>query len=119
MKYLLPYTCALLIVSSCEYKEICDTDDPTRDLAWLKTEIDGLENDSTGFSRYVYIRQGNYKGSTVFVTMDCCSFCSLAPPAVKNCNGQTLFSLNFNDPRAKDVSFSKIIWKGKNFSCSQ
>jgi hypothetical protein len=120
-KYLLPFTCVLAILFCCENKEAststgCGTTNPAQDLAWLKAEIDLMENSNTEVSQYFYIRQGTYKGSTVFATINCCPVCNTLPPEVKNCDGVTLF--NFSDARAKDVVFSDVVWKGKNFSCS-
>jgi hypothetical protein len=104
----------LLLVSliSCKEDKVnknCNVDDPVNELRWLKAMTEEL-NSST-FSKYNYILQGDYNGGTVFIVTNCCPMCN-SIPVVYDCDGDRL-----DDASTAEIKNTKRVWLSKDNEC--
>lgn len=110
----------VVAVNSCSDNDddiisACDVNNPTKDLQWLKAEIDRRNENPTDDKKYCYIVQAQLNGQDVFIYEDCNPLINKAI-FILNCEG---VGINTEDnPMAFDQVVNKIIiWKGSNFAC--
>lgn len=95
----------------------CDTNDPIKDLAWLKAEIEQRETNSFLYEEYFYISQAYYNSQNVFLYLNCCPFCNTSIP-VYDCEGNSLGFIG-DDILSIDITNSFIIYEPSDFACKQ
>ena len=80
MKRIFLFAAAIsLMAFSCDKEEnyiaplgnACSVNNPAEDLAWLKAEIQRLEQLNSDIAKYFYIQQAEYKQQTVFIYNNC------------------------------------------------
>jgi len=91
---------------------ICNVNNPTEDLPWLKSEIERRKQSQNDISKYFYIEQGEYNGQTVFIYNNCCPMCNTIL-SVYDCNGKKLFDLD----STIEIKNIKKIWVPEDFPC--
>ncbi len=101
-----------------EFYPACSVENPTKELAWLREEIQNREQSNFSYDRYFYITQANYRGETVFIYEGCCPNCNTLVQ-VFNCFGEQIGTVS---PRAEDINYSElteviVIWQPENFAC--
>jgi hypothetical protein len=125
MKRLLLFASLIFLTAfSCDKEEYCEpladtcsVANPVKGLPWLQAEVQLREQNNSDISQYLYIMQAKYNQETVFIYGNCCPMCDTNVP-VLNCEGEVLFYLGQDSTRDKKISNQKIIWKGKDFSCT-
>lgn len=95
---------------------ICNVSNPIEDLAWLKEEIQELENTSLYESGEVYISQAKHDGNTIFIIGNCCAACNSILP-VYNCEGEIMGYIGDDNFNFSLIESSSIIWKPQNSIC--
>lgn len=114
------YILAFSVFMSCSDQDdsinvICDVNDPTEELAWLKAEITIRRRDVSEEAKYHYISKAVMEGSTVFLYRNCDPKGNSIIP-VYTCDGELLgeigkkFSLD-------DFSNLLLIFKPLDFVC--
>jgi hypothetical protein len=83
-------------------------------LDWLKKELDGY----SGFSSLmdVSVHRAYYQGEEVIYKSICCPSCSMLPPEVRTCRGESLGRLG-TDINPNLLTDSKTIWRTRNGIC--
>ncbi|GEO03444.1 hypothetical protein AAE02nite_11080 [Adhaeribacter aerolatus] len=126
MKKIFLFATALsLMAFSCEKEEdqvlllnnTCTVNRPLEELAWLKAEVQRQEQSTSDVAKYFYIQQAEYKQQTVFIYNSCCPMCSIIVP-VYNCQGELLFYLSDKPEEGQNIKNTKVIWKPKNYACT-
>ncbi|MEP3207727.1 MAG: hypothetical protein ABJN95_00970 [Maribacter sp.] len=98
-----------------EFDSSCGVVNPTRQLEWLKAEINDLQSNQSDISKYFYVSQALYNSETVFLFNNCCPFCNTVVP-IYNCAGTQLGTLN-NEISEGDILNNKIVYQPDNFQC--
>jgi len=97
-------------------KQICGTDQPLKELAWLKKEIYELE--TSGYTQYFWVKQAELKGETVFIFGNCNPLWNSVLP-VLNCRGEEVCYYMYNCSELGEIENEKLIWKGQVSECYQ
>jgi hypothetical protein len=103
----------ILLLGSCNEKDdptTCGGENPTEDLAWLKSLIENSESD--GLAEYAYLIQATYKGRTVFSMASCCPFCR-SVPLILDCQGNVVEDVSLNE-----LENQQVIWRPENSVCN-
>ena len=125
MKRIFLFAAAIsLMAFSCDKEEnyiaplgnACSVNNPAEDLAWLKAEIQRLEQLNSDIAKYFYIQQAEYKQQTVFIYNNCCPMCGTIVP-VYNCQGELLFYLSDKPEEVKNIKNQTVIWQPKDYAC--
>jgi len=93
----------------------CGANNPTQELAWLKTEIDRRNENPNDDMKYCYIVLGQFKGDDIFIYADCNPLIDKAIPYY-NCEGEIL-NAQENPIGFDQVKNKNIIWKRNDFVC--
>lgn len=107
---LILFVVSLILVWSCtkDDDKVCDVNNPSEELQWLKEELEAYEDDV-----YSYYMQGEYKGSPVFYYQNCNPAINY-DAIVRSCDGEGLGSYVFLE---SFISNSKLIWKSEGNVC--
>ena len=103
----------IFLLGSCNEKDDptpCGVENPTEDLAWLKSQIQGSQSGS--LSEYAYLIQATYKGRTVFSWASCCPFCNWVA-VIQDCQGNVVEDASLNE-----LENQKVIWRPENSVCN-
>ena len=117
---ILPFIFLTVTCASDNIINTCSESDPIKNLIWLKSKIDELEQSDQETIKYFYVSQAEYNGSTIFIFGNCCPVCNTVIQAY-NCDGDLIGSLGCGNEEinfsilAKDV----IIWQPPDFQCSE
>jgi hypothetical protein len=116
--------CQLMIFSvfllffSCDKDHMsdntCNVSNPLKELEWLKSTIQNIEQLSPDASKYYYISMAKYNGETVFIEGNCDPLANSVLP-VLSCNGEQLGVLGEINPDS--LTDRKVIWKTANSVC--
>lgn len=112
-KLIFTFLIGIVLLGSCnenEYPSICGVENPTEDLAWLKSLIQTSE--SGGLAEYAYLIQATYKGRTVFSMASCCPFCNWIA-IIQDCQGNVVEDASLND-----LENQQVIWSPENSVCN-
>lgn len=125
MKTVLSALLFFLLATACEncdpgdyYYPACSVDDPTKELEWLREEIEDREQNRDDLYEYFFISQAGYEGETVFIYNDCCPNCNTVV-RVLNCSGEQIGVVS---PREGDIDRSQltnvtVVWQPEGFEC--
>lgn len=93
----------------------CEFENPSRDLDWLRFEIQEREANITEDTKYCYITQAEVNQQPVFVFWDCNPVIAKIIPVV-DCLGNTLSFLG-DSISLDDLKNQKIVWQPEIFVC--
>ncbi len=99
------------------FKSLCTFGDPTTDLAWLKAEIEEREQNSTEFSKYLYISQAVHDGEAIIIFADCCPVCN-SVFVVYNCKGENIGFIGDGNFTSETLSSGNVVWKTSDNACN-
>jgi hypothetical protein len=118
LRQLLIFSCFLFIFS-CEKDYLsdntCNVSNPLKELPWLKSAIQNIEQLSPDESKYSYISMAKYNGETVFIESNCNPVADSVFP-VLNCAGQKIGIMGEISPDS--LINRKVIWKPANSVCN-
>lgn len=103
----------ILLLGSCNEKNdltTCGVENPTEDLAWLKSQIQGSQ--SSSLSEYAYLIQATYKGQTVFSMASCCPLCNWIA-VIQDCQGNVV-----DDASLNELENQEVIWRPVDSECN-
>ncbi|HUV00678.1 MAG TPA: hypothetical protein VMW32_06940 [Bacteroidales bacterium] len=114
--------CLLLaFLFSCEkdkFENTCGVDNPLEDLAWLKEQIESIEQTNPERLKYYYIKMAEYEGQTVFLPWNC------DPAAnsifiVLDCSGERIGIIGSGEDMISwdQLTGQQVIWKPENSAC--
>lgn len=96
-------------------KDLCSSDNPTEELAWLKQEIQSIK--ASALTEYFYVEQADLMGEPVFILGNCCPFCNTIIP-LYNCEGEIICYLSDCPSIASKIKNNKVIWKSDDNMCN-
>lgn len=109
-----------LLLTRCSTEEVivCGIENPCgidEDLTWLDSEV---KNQGELYNKYFYVSQAVYQGEIVFLFENCCPLCQTII-LVKNCSGDTIGHLGYNegDIDPEEISNSFVVWKAPENEC--
>ena len=109
-----------LFVISCNEDEntfcnnSCNVSDPVKDLAWLKNDIEEIEQNNNDYSEYAFYMTAMFKGETVFFYGNC-------HPAINyvsfllTCNGDTL---GYTEELYDHLNTVTLLWQHEESECN-
>lgn len=107
-----------LLIFSCEKDYLadntCNVSNPLKELDWLKSTIQNIEQLSPDASKYFYISMAKYNEETVFIEGNCDPLADSVFP-VLNCAGERLGFLG--EISSDSLVNRKVIWKSANSAC--
>jgi len=107
---------SILFLASCKEDVdpilICGSSNPTEEIAWIKTTIEGIENSDFG-RQYSYIRSGTFEGNTYLYVGNCCPSCYWVP-VFFNCQGEEIEDPNFS---ISDLENLQMIYLPESNTC--
>ncbi|GAA0881337.1 hypothetical protein GCM10009119_43070 [Algoriphagus jejuensis] len=93
----------------------CDVDN-VFDLTWLKERIEDSEKSEIG-RKYTSLHAAQYGSQTVFMFMNCCPYCSMAPPSLYDCSGNNLGQVGTDRIDWEEITDFEVIWKSSENEC--
>ena len=97
-------------------KSFCGVTNPINNLDWLREEVEAISSQSYA-AMDVFVISAVYQGQVVFFIDICCPVCNVAPPEIRNCQGQSLGRLG-DSIAAMDVVSRSILWRTDNNVCT-
>jgi hypothetical protein len=91
---------------------ICGSSNPTEEVAWIKTTIEGIENSDFG-RQFSYIRSGTIEGNTYLYVGSCCPSCYWVPEFY-TCDGVKVENQNFS---IGDLENLQLIYLPESSTC--
>lgn len=98
--------------SDSENPTTCGVENPLKDLAWLKQEIENAGGPNS--SEYSFLMQASYQGQTVFFFGFCNPLWNYATIYQDDCQGNRISG----EITFADLSNQKVIWKPANSVCT-
>lgn len=108
----------LACINSEEFngKSACGVDNPVKDLAWLKNEIEQRENNESVDWQYHFILQAVFEKQDIFIDANCCPNCN-SIYVVYNCSGESIGFIGDEKFSFDLLSKGTVIWKRKDNEC--
>jgi hypothetical protein len=118
--FIIPFIFLTVSCSSDNTIKTCSEQDPIKNLGWLSSKIDELEQMDQEFIKSRYVSQAEYNGLTIFIFGNCCHSCNTVIQAY-NCDGELIGRLGCGKD---DINFSIlekdiIIWQSPDFQCTE
>jgi hypothetical protein len=107
---------AAMLNAEINKETICSVDNPLEELDWLQAKIQTL--DTSGYTRYFWVKQAELKGETVFIFGNCHPLWNSRFPVI-NCQGEEVCEsyVLCNDP--DEMKNETLIWKAQVSECFQ
>ncbi len=118
---LLLISICMMLVFSCEkdnYDNTCGVDDPTKELAWLKGQIEYIEQMNPEDSKYYYYKMASYEGATVFIPGNCNPVLDMVY-IVLDCSGERIGIIGYGEDyiNPDQLTDEIVIWQSVNSEC--